>query len=430
MRSRFRRSPIFSAYDCSDIKEPAHCNAQMNCYYDYDEKACRSKRSPTFIPRSPYYNMNLPFGIVRDVNRLLYGDSLRLVEYYPHHPEYILKNIVTAPESEIVELLNYLPDVHDWFLQEIFNRLHQRLSYSTLQTIAGLSGNYPFISLILDASREMNHRESEWNHDYINRIMANAAAGGHLDIVERMIELGTARDELDFDYAMEFAAESGHLEIVERMVELGATKFSDALDAAALGGHLDVVERILELGNARRYRFRGFQDALDAAALSGNSEIVERMLDLTRDNEEFLDLETPMENAASRGHTEIVERMIELGATEVLDAFYAAALNGHLQLMERMMVHFNVAEFDAGLQLGLDAASSGHLEIVDRMIELARARGVELDFDRPMLNAANVGHLEILERMIELGATDFVTALSIASEKGHDEIVERLRELV
>jgi ankyrin repeat protein len=44
-----------------------------------------------------------------------------------------------------------------------------------------------------------------------------------------------------------------------------------------------------------------------------------------------------------------------------------------------------------------------------------------------MREAARTGHRDIVERMLQEGATDYDTAMILAAENGHPDIVELIR---
>ena len=84
--------------------------------------------------------------------------------------------------------------------------------------------------------------------------MEHAASGGHIDIVDRMIELGAN----DYNRAMWSAAGGGfsdgsfedgifpqnHIDIVKRMLELGANNYNNAIFKAEQGGNWVIVKLI------------------------------------------------------------------------------------------------------------------------------------------------------------------------------------------
>jgi ankyrin repeat protein len=79
--------------------------------------------------------------------------------------------------------------------------------------------------------------------------LIEAAANGHDDIVEYLVESGANISE-NGDEALIGAAANGHLAVVKYFVEKGANKFArdEALIEAAANGHDDIVEYLVESG--------------------------------------------------------------------------------------------------------------------------------------------------------------------------------------
>ena len=70
-----------------------------------------------------------------------------------------------------------------------------------------------------------------------------AAMGGHMDIVQLMLDKGT----INYDWGLRGAAMGGHMDIVQLMLSKGA-KPNDGLWGAARRGHLEIVWLMLEQG--------------------------------------------------------------------------------------------------------------------------------------------------------------------------------------
>ncbi|KAF2192450.1 hypothetical protein K469DRAFT_745887 [Zopfia rhizophila CBS 207.26] len=116
-----------------------------------------------------------------------------------------------------------------------------------------------------------------------------AAEGGHLAIVERLLQekadVNAAAAKHSGRTALQAAAEGGHLAIVERLlqekadVNTAVAKQSrrTALQAAAGGGHLAIVERLLQEKadvNATAVEYSG-RTALQAAVEGGHTMVIE-----------------------------------------------------------------------------------------------------------------------------------------------------------
>ena len=119
--------------------------------------------------------------------------------------------------------------------------------------------------------------------------LRSAAEGGHLEIVERLLQANAdvnATAPIYGDTVLQLAAARGHLEVVERLlqakadVNLHAYNSKTALQDAAAGGHLEVVERLLQANanvNTTAGKYAGGKTALEAATAGGHREIVERL---------------------------------------------------------------------------------------------------------------------------------------------------------
>ncbi|KAM0540192.1 hypothetical protein ACHAO7_011433 [Fusarium culmorum] len=128
--------------------------------------------------------------------------------------------------------------------------------------------------------------------------------------------------------ALQVASEGGHVKIVERLLEaqadVNAAASRDggrtALQAASEGGHIQVVERLLEAQadvNAAASRDGG-RTALQAASAGGHIQVVERLLEAQADINAAACLKggwTALQAASAGGHIQVVERLLEAGAT-------------------------------------------------------------------------------------------------------------------
>ena len=258
------------------------------------------------------------------------------------------------------------------------------------------SGNLEQIDIILQASKTYRSivRPSP---DELFRGMVDAARVGHVDIVERLLQV-KANDSVTATNqgrgtALQAAAGGGHLAVVELLLQekadVNAAPAEDqgrtALQAAAEGGHLGVIERLLQENanvNAAPALHQG-RTALQAAAEGGHLAVVERLLQKKADV-----------NAAPNSHQ---------GRT----ALQAAAEGGHLAVVERLLqekADVNAAPAEYYGRTALQAAEGGgHLAVVERLLQ-----------EKADVNAAP---------SLEKGRT----ALQAAAEGGHLAVVERLR---
>ncbi|KAJ5211076.1 hypothetical protein N7491_010893 [Penicillium cf. griseofulvum] len=223
------------------------------------------------------------------------------------------------------------------------------------------------------------------------RALQAAAGGGHLAVVERLLEAKAKVNSItsmEGRTAIQAAAGGGHLAVVERLLMADAKvntpinrEGSTALQAAAEGGHLEVVERLLEAKanvNAAASGLTG-RAALQAAAEGGHVEVVEILLEAKADvNAASPGGYTALEAAAAGGHLEVVERLLEeeaivnaasIGLTG-RRALQAAAVGGYLEVVERLLE----AKADVNTPISGDrytvlqlAAMGGYTEVVERL---------------------------------------------------------------
>ncbi|RBA12849.1 hypothetical protein FPRO05_14071 [Fusarium proliferatum] len=314
----------------------------------------------------------------------------------------------------------------------------------------------------------------------INRALQVASEGGHIQIVERLLEAGAHVNAAVAGYggrtALQAASAGGHIQVVERLLEAGAhvnaaaatIRGQTALQAASEGGHIQVVERILEAGahvNAAATATIGGRTALQAASEGGHIQVVERLLEAGAHVNAAAAGDggrTALQAASEGGHIQVVERLLEAGAhvnaaTAMFGgrtALQAASEGGHIQVVERLLeagadvverlleagADVNAAAAEVRGRTALQAASEGgNIQVVERLLEAGadvNAAAAE-DAGRAALGPASEGgHMQVVERLLEAGADvnaaaakdEGRTALQAASEGGHIQVVERILE--
>ena len=150
-----------------------------------------------------------------------------------------------------------------------------------------------------------------------------AARGGHIDIVQLMLERGAN----NFNQAMKYASKGGHIDIVQLMLDKGANDFNEAMEWAAIGGHIDIVQLMLDKGAND-----DFEWTLIYAAKGGHIDIVQLMLDKGSN-----DFNLSMRFAAGGGHIDIVRLMLDRGADDFNGAIEIAARAGHKDIVQLML---------------------------------------------------------------------------------------------
>ncbi|RUR05640.1 ankyrin repeat domain-containing protein [Legionella sp. km772] len=220
-----------------------------------------------------------------------------------------------------------------------------------------------------------------------------AAAQGHLDIMERLMQL--APDKVQEMIAAEkygaffSAAEQGHLDIMERLMQLAPDKVQEMIAAgdyraffsAAEQGHLDIMERLMQLAPGMVEEMIAAEDyrIVCLAAEQDRLGIMERLMQLDPDKVQVMakqwyrflfvsnktadyldtlaflaqltpDIVTQFDCrlfvlAAAKGRLDIMERLMQVAPDKVQEmiaagdykAFCVAAAKGRLDIMERLM---------------------------------------------------------------------------------------------
>jgi ankyrin repeat protein len=163
------------------------------------------------------------------------------------------------------------------------------------------------------------------NNPQFEKVFYSACSGGHLEIINIMIEKGA--DE--WISGLSGACQGGHLEIVNLMIEKGANGWDEGLCGACQGGQLEMVNLMIEKGaddwnmglysacNGGHFAYgnpfcaKGTKRALlEANARSTRLEIANLMIKKGANDWNF-----GLRHACKNGHLEIVNLMIEKGAT-------------------------------------------------------------------------------------------------------------------
>ena len=326
------------------------------------------------------------------------------------------------------------------------------------------SGNLERIDIILQASKRYRSimRPSP---DELFRGTTDAARVGHVDIVERLLQVkvnvSVATTNQERGAALQAAAGGGHLAVVERLLQekadVNAAPAWDqgrtALQAAAEGGHLAMVERLLQEKadvNAAPAMNQG-RTALQAAAEGGHLAVVKRLLHEEADVNAAPanDGRTALQAAAEGGHLAVVERLLQENADVNADpawgqgitALQAAAGGGHLAVVERLFQEKANVNANPALVQGRTAlqaaAQGGHLAVIERLLQEkgdVNAAPTAYQGRTALQAAAEGGHLAVVEQLLQEkadvnavpAADQGRTALQVAAGGGHLAVVERL----
>ncbi len=256
-----------------------------------------------------------------------------------------------------------------------------------------------------------------------NEALQQAALNDHLDIVNRLLDIPTVRDNAaaDNNMALRWAARY-HTEIVSRLLDIPAVRDNAAannnetLRWAAQNGHLAIVNRLLEIPAVRDNAAANNNHALRYAAANGHLAIVNRLLEIPAVlNNAAADNNKALRWAAQYGHLAIVNCLLDMPA--VRDN--AAADNNNLAL--------------------LWAARGDHLAMMNRLLDIPAVwDNAAADDNNALLLASRNGHLAIVNRLLQIpavvqaintraGLYGNYTVIVEAFENGHHDVVAALQ---
>jgi ankyrin repeat protein len=142
--------------------------------------------------------------------------------------------------------------------------------------------------------------------------IAEAAASGNLQILERLLKDPRVIPNMDHNLAIRSAAKNGHLNVVEILLKYDRIDPSDdnnyAIIEASKNGYERIVEKLLD--DTRVDPSAKSNEAIRSASLDGHTKIVKRLLQEPRvnpsDNEN-----ASLRNAVYNGYPEIVKLLLE-----------------------------------------------------------------------------------------------------------------------
>lgn len=241
--------------------------------------------------------------------------------------------------------------------------------------------------------------------------LLRAVAGGHPGVVGVLLAAGAEVEARNWDAGspLVVAARVGVPEITRQLLEAGAAAdrgFDELpLHVAAARGDLATVDLLLEGGaNVDRAEEDGLT-ALMAAAWTGHLPVVERLLRAGADPNRVGDGTTALGNAARQGHEAIVALLEPLVDDEIREW---ARHERHEGVKDRA----KAALSEPASQELVDAAMFGKLGDVRRELAgKAPVDGIGENGLTALMYAASYGHLEVIDALIEAGADPDVGAL-------------------
>ncbi|KAI2970957.1 hypothetical protein CBS147323_3181 [Aspergillus niger] len=310
-----------------------------------------------------------------------------------------------------------------------------------------------------------------------------AARGGHIMVVQKLLDMGANIDAPGFQYgdALQAACFGGRTEIVQLLINHGATssvprrgEYSSPLQAALAGDNNPIAEVLLNAG-VKLTTQQQFDDAIETAAFKGNVSSFQRLMagevgDFTPKirpdplqvalaggkmrraklllqvcadiDEEKGFFGNALAAAIASERLSIVQLVLDAGANIELRGRYgfplrAAVIINNFEITKCLLekgTDPNVIDEELGDALQA-AASRGSLEIMSLLLAYkADVQGRGGHFGDTLQAAAFGGHEKAVELLIHHGARDFLkkprgryhSALRAAAYAGHQSIVQLL----
>lgn len=325
--------------------------------------------------------------------------------------------------------------------------------------LAAYEGNHDVVELLLEAGADVDETAGPDGNvsaaAAVTPLLASAAMG-HMKTVSRLLFWGAAVDAIDCEgrTALCLAAARGSVEVVRALLERGLDENHKddlgwtPLHAAACEGHRAVCAALTERGSMARVGEMDIEGRtpLILAAQEGHWSTVRLLLDRRSPiDHRAYDGHSALSAALLSGHAEVAELLMRRGAdTDVRDAegrplLYLLVLERRLEmailLIEKGGVPLESRDSEGRTALHV-ASWQGYVEMVDLLLKHGANPNAQDAEGRPPVHSvswtghAEVGHhlLEASGVSIDLACYQGATALSIAAQVGHANIVAMLLE--
>ncbi|KAM6986089.1 uncharacterized protein ankrd50l [Aplochiton taeniatus] len=348
-------------------------------------------------------------------------------------------------------------EVVSLLLERGANPAHRDQDGMTPLLLAAYEGHEEVVELLLEAGADVDETAGPHASAAAATPLLAAAAMGHSGTVGRVLFWGAAVDAIDGEgrTALSLAAARGSVEVVRALLDRGLDENHKddlgwtPLHAAACEGHRGVCAALTERGSTARAGEMDMEGRtpLILAAQEGHCSAVRLLLERRSPiDHRAYDGHSALSASSLEGHVEVVELLMRRGSdTDVRDAegrplLYLLVLEGRFEMAALLLEKGGVPleSRDSEGRTALHAASwQGNGEAVALLLRRGADPNAQDSQGRPPLHSvAWRGHVEVGRRLLEAREVNVdlacrqqgATALSIAAQEGHANIVAMLLE--